>query len=200
MWRRRGRLQAFVFTALAQEKPLCDRLGGPTAISAVVDSFSGKALKDERINKKFAKSDPNRLVTYLKHFVELGAKCAAAKYEGRTMKATHENMAVTEGEFNALVDDLTKTLDEFKVPAKEKGRVARRSGLLQEGHRRKAWRHDDRDGVAGQLQTGAAAEEVNDPFCRRVGYRLAPAFSAPCLAASLPAVRPPLAPPKLMIL
>ena len=114
---------AFVFTALAQEKPLCDRLGGPTAISAVVDSFSGKALKDERINKKFAKSDPNRLVTYLKHFVELGAKCAAAKYEGRSMKATHENMGVTEGEFNALVDDLTKTLDEFKVPAKEKGEL-----------------------------------------------------------------------------
>ena len=39
------------------------------------------------------------------------------------MKATHENMGVTEGEFNALVDDLTKTLDEFKVPAKEKGEL-----------------------------------------------------------------------------
>ena len=74
-----GVCTAFVFTGLAQEKSLCDRLGGPTAISAVVDSFSGKALKDERINKKFAKSDANRLVTYLKHFVELGARCAAAE-------------------------------------------------------------------------------------------------------------------------
>ena len=111
---------AFVFTTLAQDKSLCDRLGGPTAIAAVVDSFSGKALKDERINKKFAKSDPNRLVTYLKHFVELGAKCAAAKYEGRTMKATHENMGVTEGEFNALVDDLTGPALEKEIDSVER--------------------------------------------------------------------------------
>jgi hemoglobin len=114
---------AVAFTASAQDKALCDRLGGPPAISAVVDSFSDKAPKDERINKKFAKSDPNRLVTNLKHFVEVGSKCAAAKYEGRTMKVTHEHMSVTDGEFNALVEDLSKTLDEFKVPAKEKGEL-----------------------------------------------------------------------------
>jgi hemoglobin len=39
------------------------------------------------------------------------------------MKTAHTNMGVTEGEFNALVENLTKTLDEFKVPAKEKGEL-----------------------------------------------------------------------------
>lgn len=122
---------ALAFAASAQEKTLCERLGGTSAISKVVESFSDKALKDERINKKFAKSDANRLVTNLKDFVSGAAKCAGVKYTGRTMKATHTNMGVTEGEFNALVEDLTKTLDEFKVPAKEKGELVAALGAYK---------------------------------------------------------------------
>ena len=114
---------AFAVAASAQEKTLCERLGGPTAISAVVDSFAGKVLKDDRVNKKFAKSDPNRLTTNLKAFVEVAAHCAGAKYKGRNMKNAHKNMAVTEGEFKAVAEDLVKTLDEFKVPEKEKNEL-----------------------------------------------------------------------------
>jgi hemoglobin len=70
--------------------------------------------------KKFAKSDANRLVTNLKGQIGAAAKCPGVKYTGKSMKASHKNMAVTEGEFNALAEDLVKTLDEFKVPEKEK--------------------------------------------------------------------------------
>jgi len=35
------------------------------------------------------------------------------------MKRTHDGMAVTGGEFEALVDDLVATLDTFSVPAAE---------------------------------------------------------------------------------
>ena len=111
---------AFAVAASAQDKTLCERLGGPPAISAVVDSFAGKVLKDDRVNKKFAKSDANRLVTNLKGFVGQAAHCPGVKYKGKNMKNTHKNMGVTEGEFNALAQDLVKTLDEFKVPEKEK--------------------------------------------------------------------------------
>jgi len=114
---------AFAVAASAQEKTLCERLGGTPAISAVVDSFGGKVLKDERVNKKFAKSDANRLVTNLKGFVGQAAHCPGVKYKGKNMKNTHRNMGVTEGEFNAVVDDLVKTLDEFKVPEKEKSEL-----------------------------------------------------------------------------
>ena len=41
------------------------------------------------------------------------------KYTGRDMKSTHMDMGVTEGEFNALVEDLTGALDKLKVPAAE---------------------------------------------------------------------------------
>jgi hemoglobin len=114
---------AFAVAASAQEKTLCDRLGGTPAVSAVVDSFAGKVLKDDRINKKFAKTDANRLVTNLKGQIGAAAKCPGVTYKGKNMKNAHKGLGTTEGEFNALVEDLVKTLDEFKVPEKEKGEL-----------------------------------------------------------------------------
>ncbi len=55
-------LTAFSVAAFAQQKSLYERLGGKDAISAVVDDFAGNVLADSRINKKFAKSDPARLL------------------------------------------------------------------------------------------------------------------------------------------
>ncbi len=118
-----GVCTAFAVAASAQEKTLCERLGGTPAVSAVVDSFAGRVLKDDRVNKKFAKSDANRLVTNLKGFVGQAAHCPGVKYKGKNMKNAHKNMGVTEGEFNAVVDDLVKTLNEFNVPEKEKGEL-----------------------------------------------------------------------------
>ena len=40
-------------------------------------------------------------------------------------------MAVTEGEFNALAEDLVKTLDEFKVPEKEKSELLAAIGPMK---------------------------------------------------------------------
>jgi hemoglobin len=116
--------------ALAQEKPLFERLGGQQAISAVVDEFAGIVLKDDRINKKFARTDATRLVTNLKAFVckATGGPC---DYTGRDMKTSHKGMAVTEGEFNALVEDLVKALDKFNVPAKEKNELLGALGPLK---------------------------------------------------------------------
>ena len=105
--------------AAAQPKSLYERLGGKESLVAVVDDFAGRILADTRINAKFAKSDPVRLKAQL-----VDQLCAATggpcQYTGRTMPATHANMGVTAGEFNALVEDLVMTLDKFNVPAAEK--------------------------------------------------------------------------------
>ncbi|HKE04355.1 MAG TPA: group 1 truncated hemoglobin, partial [Blastocatellia bacterium] len=100
-------------------KSLFDRLGGQPAINAVVDDFAGNVLNDPRINKKFAKSDPARLLANLKDFVcyATGGPC---RYTGLDMKTSHKNMGTTAGEFTALVEDLVKTLDKFNVGAAEK--------------------------------------------------------------------------------
>lgn len=116
--------------ALAQENSLYERLGGEPAVAKVVGDFAGVVLKDERINKKFARSDANRLAINLKAFV-----CAASggpcKYEGLSMPASHKKMGVTEGEFNALVEDLVKALDMNNVPTNQKNELLAALGPLK---------------------------------------------------------------------
>ena len=116
-------LGALAVTAVAQDpmmkKSLYERLGGIDAIKAVVGEFAGRVLADTRVNKKFAKTDAPRLTLHLVEQI-----CAATggpcEYTGKDMKTTHKNMKVTEGEFNALVEDLVGALDKFNVPAAEK--------------------------------------------------------------------------------
>ena len=45
------------------------------------------------------------------------------KYTGQTMTDAHRGMNITDGEFTALVEDLVRSLDKFKVPAQEKGEL-----------------------------------------------------------------------------
>lgn len=115
-------LAACSVSTFAQEKPLYDRLGGEPGVAKVIGDFAGVVRKDERINKKFARSDANRFVTNLKAFVcsAIGGPC---KYEGLSMPQSHKKMGVTEGEFNALVEDLVKALDMNSVPTKEKNEL-----------------------------------------------------------------------------
>lgn len=111
-------LTAFSVSAFAQQKSLYERLGGKDAISAVVDDFAGNVLADPRVNKKFAKSDPARLLANLKDFV-CYATNGPCRYTGLSMKESHKNMGTTAGEFGALVEDLIKTLNKFNVGAAE---------------------------------------------------------------------------------
>ena len=112
------------------QKSLYERLGGKDAISAVIDDFAARVLADARVNKKFAKSNPERLVFHLKEQVcaVTGGPCT---YTGNSMTKTHHNMKVTEGEFNALVEDLVATLDKFNVGATEKQEILTALGGLK---------------------------------------------------------------------
>jgi hemoglobin len=93
---------------------LYERLGGKGSISAVVDDFVARCAADDRINQKFAKTDIPRLKKMLVDQVceASGGPCT---YEGRSMRETHDGMAVTGGEFDALVQNLVDTLNKFGV-------------------------------------------------------------------------------------
>ncbi|OLC51807.1 MAG: hypothetical protein AUH85_18340 [Chloroflexi bacterium 13_1_40CM_4_68_4] len=93
---------------------LYDRLGGGPAIEAVVEDFVARCAGDGRINGKFARTDIGRLTTMLVDQVT-EATGGPAIYRGRSMTDTHRDMAVTAGEFDALVGDLVATLDRFEV-------------------------------------------------------------------------------------
>jgi len=101
---------------------LDERLGGKDAISAVIDDFVARCAADRRINAKFIRTDIPRLKTNLVDQVceATGGPCT---YSGRDMRTTHDGMAVTGGEFDALVADLVATLDRFNVGETEKSEL-----------------------------------------------------------------------------
>jgi hemoglobin len=105
---------------------LYERLGGKDAITAVVDDFVARCAADERINGKFARTDIGRLTRMLVDQIcqASGGPCT---YEGRDMRETHDGMGVTAGEFDALVEDLVATLNQFSVPKPEQDELL---GLL----------------------------------------------------------------------
>lgn len=107
-------------------KSLYDRLGGKSSISAVVDQFVANVAADTRINGRFAITDIRKLKGHLVDQVCMatGGPCT---YSGQDMKTTHAGMKISNGDFGALVEDLVKALDMFKVPAQEKGELL---GLL----------------------------------------------------------------------
>ena len=111
-------------------KALYDRLGGLPAITAVVGEFVGNVAGDARINQRFFNTDIENLKKLLTQFVCMatGGPC---KYEGRDMGTAHAGMDLVDDEFNALVENLVKALDKFKVPDKEKGELLGALGPLK---------------------------------------------------------------------
>ncbi|MGQ0546876.1 MAG: group I truncated hemoglobin [Betaproteobacteria bacterium] len=116
--------------AMQKEASLYERLGGKPAITAVVDDFIGNVAADSRINGRFAGTDIPRLKRLLVEQI-----CAASggpcTYTGRDMASAHRGMNISEGEFNALVGDLVKSLDKFTVPAKEQGELLSAHGGMK---------------------------------------------------------------------
>jgi hemoglobin len=104
---------------MGEKKTLYDRLGGKPAIQAVVDDFVGNVAADTRINKRFANANVPRLKAQLVDQI-CEASGGPCKYSGMNMRDAHTGMKITEAEFTALVEDLVKSLDKFKVPAPEK--------------------------------------------------------------------------------
>ncbi|MGZ5819658.1 MAG: group I truncated hemoglobin, partial [Burkholderiaceae bacterium] len=45
------------------------------------------------------------------------------KYEGESMAKAHRSLDITSAEFDAMVGQLVDTLDQFKVPTKEKNEL-----------------------------------------------------------------------------
>src|SRR5687768_7934118 len=101
-----------------EQRSLYDRLGSGDAITAVIEEFVGRCAADERINAKFARTDVPRLKAKLIEQVT-EATGGPLAYTGRSMQQTHDGMAVTAGEFDALVEDLVATLNALGVPSQE---------------------------------------------------------------------------------
>ena len=106
--------------AVAQTPNLYTRLGGQAAVVAVVDDFVANVAADKRINGFFGGADIPHLKAELVDLICAGTG-GPCKYTGKDMKTAHSGMGVSTADFNALVEDLGKSLVKFKVPEKEQG-------------------------------------------------------------------------------
>ena len=97
---------------------LYQRLGGQPAIVAVVDDAVGNIAGDPRINRFFARANVPRLKQGLVDQIcqATGGPCV---YKGPPMEVVHRGMRITDADFNALAEDLVRTLNKFKVPPRE---------------------------------------------------------------------------------
>ena len=100
---------------------LYQRLGGREAIKGVVDDFVATMAADPRVNGRFKDLDAGRVAKLQTNLADqicdaTGGPCA---YLGKDMKAVHTGMGITEAEWSATVEDLVKSLNKFKVGAKE---------------------------------------------------------------------------------
>lgn len=116
---------AFAQTGTGQkQQTLYDRLGGLAPISVVVSDFIDALVPDAILNANPAIDAARKRVpaAYLKYQVTAmvcqatGGPC---QYIGRTMKASHAHMNITEKEWDRMVTLFKEVLAKHGVPAKE---------------------------------------------------------------------------------
>ena len=103
---------------------LYERLGGVYSIAAVVDDFIDRIMDDARLNANPRVDEAHHRVSRsgFKYLVTEQVCWAAGgpqRYSGRSMRDSHEHLAITPGQWEAFLDDLRQTLDTFAVPAAE---------------------------------------------------------------------------------
>jgi hemoglobin len=114
------------------EPSLYERIGGIFAIAAVVDSFSDRLLKNQKIVD--ANPELHEWHTSAHHARMPGLKWGRTlwlaaqaggpfEYTGLELRDAHFNLKISPEVFDELVMELARTLDDFKVPEREKGEV-----------------------------------------------------------------------------
>jgi hemoglobin len=112
----------------SQRMTLYERLGGVYAIAAVVDDFIDRVMDDPRLNANPAVNEAHHKVSragfkYLVTEQVCQATGGPQRYTGRSMYDSHVHLKITEGEWQAFLDDLGQTLDKFRVPPAERAEI-----------------------------------------------------------------------------
>lgn len=110
---------------------LYQALGGIPGITRIVEGMLLNAARDPRIVQHFRNIAPERLLRNIaperlrnklveQLCVDIGGPCT---YTGDTLAEAHKGMNLQPGEFNALVEDLTASMNSQGVPASVQSQV-----------------------------------------------------------------------------
>jgi len=93
---------------------LFERIGGESAVDAAVDNFYEKVLADDRINSFFENLDMFAQARKQKAFLTM-AFGGPSHYTGKDLRAGHAHLGLTDEHFDAVVENLARTLGELGV-------------------------------------------------------------------------------------
>lgn len=104
---------------------LYQALGGQPGIERIVEGLLINIADDERIVSQFVDADIDRLFEKLVEQIcmESGGPC---EYTGDSMEDSHAGMDITEGDFNALVENLIIAMTAEGVPVTSQNRLLQR--------------------------------------------------------------------------
>ena len=112
----------------AQIPSLYDRLGGVYSIATVVDDLIDRVMSDPRLNANPLVDEAHHRVPpagfkYLVTEMVCWASGGPQKYTGKSMADSHTHLRITSKEWEAFLDDLQQTLDQFAVPIQEQAEL-----------------------------------------------------------------------------
>jgi hemoglobin len=117
---------------------LYKRLGGYDALAAITDEVLLLVMSDKQLSRFFGGVSVNSKRRIRQLVVD--QLCAATGgpciYIGRSMRAAHEGLGITDDDWNLFVKHLTDTLDKFKV------RKAEQEDAIADRDLRSPSRHD----------------------------------------------------------
>jgi hemoglobin len=116
-------LMASAAQATMHNASLYSRLGGKPAIRLVVEDFVQNVAEDPRINRFFRTTNIPRLKRLLVQQI-CQASGGPCRYSGRSMREAHRGLGIRNADFNALVQDLGKSLNKYGVPPREQRELA----------------------------------------------------------------------------
>jgi hemoglobin len=107
---------------------LYQRLGGVYSIATVVDAFIDRVMANPKLNANPLVDEAHHRVPpagfkYLVTEMLCWAAGGPQSYTGRAMDESHRHLRITSAEWEAFMDDLRATLNEFSVPAAEQAEV-----------------------------------------------------------------------------
>ncbi|OMJ95991.1 hypothetical protein SteCoe_555 [Stentor coeruleus] len=94
---------------------LFERIGGTPTITALINSLYIKIESNPITQGAFLGKNIEEIKNYQVKFWSM-ALGSATPYEGRSMKDAHQQIAVTEEQFNTVVSMLSETMREMNIP------------------------------------------------------------------------------------
>ncbi len=110
------------------QSTLYERLGGVYPIATVIDRLIDRVMADPRLNANPKVDEAHHKVPpagfkYLVTEMLCWAAGGPQRYTGRSMADSHRHLDITPREWEAFLDDLQQTLEEFNVPAQEQSEL-----------------------------------------------------------------------------